>query len=102
MPCLENNSISFKSITNLPDNFKDLAIPSALNFKNILSGGSNYKKINTVNNGDIIDDESFDNILKNINPNENHSFSLKTKPKKHKRTKSLKVKSKTSRKKFNK
>ena len=47
MPYLENNSISFKSITNLPDKFKDLAIPSALNFKNILSGGTNYKKLVT-------------------------------------------------------
>lgn len=102
MPYLENNSISFKNITNLPDKFKDLAIPSALNFKNILSGGSNYKKLNTVNNGDIIGAESFDNLLKNVNPNKNDSFSLKTKPKKHKTTKSLKVKSKTSRKKFNK
>jgi len=101
MPYLENNSISFKSITNLPDKFKDLAIPSALNFKNILSGGTNYKKLNTVNNGDIIDVDSFDNLLKNVNPNKNDSFSLKTKPKKHKTTKSLKVKSKTSRKKFN-
>ena len=98
MAYLENNSISFKSITNLPDKFKDLAIPSALNFKNILSGGTNYKKFNTVNNGDIIGVESFDNLLKNLNPNE--SFSLKTKPKKHKTTKSLKVKSKTSRKKI--
>jgi len=100
MPYLENNSLSFRNITNLPDKFKDLAIPSALNFKNMLSGGSNYKKLNTINNSNIIDDESFDNLLKNVNPNE--SFSLKPKPKKHKRTKSLKVKSKTSRKKFNK
>ena len=99
MPYLENNSLSFRTIINLPDKFKDLAIPSALNFKNMLSGGSNYKKLNTVNNGNTIDGESFDNLLKNVNPNE--SFSLKTKPKKHKRTKSLKVKSKTSRKKFN-
>lgn len=96
MPYLENNSLSFRTITNLPDNFKDLAIPSALNFKNILSGGSNYKKLNTVNNGDIIGGESFDNLLKNVNPNE--SFSLKTKSKKHKRTKSLRLKTKTSRK----
>ena len=100
MPYLENNSLSFRSITNLPDKFKDLAIPSALNFKNMLSGGSNYKKLNTLNNGDIICSESFENLLKNVNPNE--SFSLKTKAKKHKRTKSLKIKSKTSRKKFNK
>ena len=96
MPYLENNSLSFRTITNLPDKFKDLAIPSALNFKNILSGGSNYKKLNTVNNGDIICGESFDNLLKNVNPNE--SFSLKTKSKKHKTTKSLRLKTKTSRK----
>ena len=31
MPYLENNSLSFRTITNLPDKFKDLAIPSALN-----------------------------------------------------------------------
>jgi hypothetical protein len=97
MPYLEKNSLSFRTITNLPDKFKDLAIPSALNFKNILSGGSNYKKLNTVNNGDIIGGESFDILLKNVNPNE--SFSLKTKSKKYKRTKSLRLKTKTSRKK---
>lgn len=94
MPYLENNSLSFRSITNLPDKFKDLAIPSALNFKNMLSGRTNYKKLN---NGDIIGGESFDNLLKNVNPNE--SFSLKTKSKKHKKTKSLRHKTKTSRKK---
>lgn len=100
MSYLEKNPLSFKSITNLSDKFKDLAIPSALNFKNMLSRGSNSKKLNTVNNGELIGDESFDNLLKYVNPNE--SFSLKTKPKKHKRTKSLKVKSKTTRKKLNK
>lgn len=100
MSYLENNSLSFRSITNLPDKFKDLAIPSALNFKNMLSGGSNYKKLNTLNNGDIIGCESFDNLLKNVNPKQ--SFSLKTKSKKHKRSKSLRLKSKRSRKKFNK
>lgn len=99
MPYLEQNLLSQKGITNLSDKFKDLAIPSALNFKNILSGGTKYKKINS-SDSNLISDESFDNLLKNVNPNE--SFSLKTKPKKHRRTKSLKVKSKTSRKKFNK
>ena len=99
MPYLEQNLLSQKGITNLSDKFKDLAIPSALNFKNILSGGTKYRKINS-SDSNLISDESFDNLLKNVNPNE--SFSLKTKPKKHKRTKSLKVKSKTSRKKFNK
>jgi len=99
MPYLEQNLLSQKGITNLSDKFKDLAIPSALNFKNILSGGTKYKKINS-SDSNLISDETFDNLLKNINPNE--SFSLKTKPKKHRRTKSLKVKSKTSRKKFNK
>lgn len=97
MSSLENISFPFKSITNLPDKFKDLAIPSALNFKNILSGGTNYKKLNTLNNGNIIDCESFDNLLKNVNPNE--SFSFRITSKKHKRTKSLRVKSKKSRKK---
>lgn len=99
MPYLEQNLLSQKGITNLSDKFKDLAIPSALNFKNILSGGTKYKKINS-SDSNLISDESFDNLLKNVNPNE--SFSLKTKPKKHRQTKSLKVKSKTSRKKFNK
>ena len=99
MPYLEQNLLSQKGITNLSDKFKDLAIPSALNFKNILSGGTKYKKINS-SDSNLISDESFDNLLKNVNPNE--SFSLKTKLKKHRRTKSLKVKSKTSRKKFNK
>jgi hypothetical protein len=99
MPYLEQNLLSQKGITNLSDKFKDLAIPSALNFKNILSGGTKYKKTNS-HDSNLINDESFDNLLKNVNPNE--SFLLKTKPKKHKRTKSLKVKSKISRKKFNK
>jgi len=99
MPYLEQNLLSQKGINNLSDKFKDLAIPSALNFKNILSGGTKYKKINS-SDSNLITDESFDNLLKNVNPNE--SFSLKTKPKKHRRTKSFKVKSKTSRKKFNK
>jgi len=97
MSYLENNSLSFRSITNLPDKFKDLAIPSALNFKNILSGGTNYKKLNTVNNSNLIGSEYFDNLLKNVNPNE--SFSLKKKSKKHKTTKRAKDKTKTSRKK---
>ena len=99
MPYLEENLLSQKGITNLSDKFIDLAIPSALNFKNILSGGTKYKKINS-SDSNLITDESFDNLLKNVNPNE--SFSLKTKSKKHKRSKSFKVKSKTSRKKFNK
>jgi len=99
MPYLEQNLLSQKNITNLSDKFKDLAIPSALNFKSILSGGTKYKKINS-SDSNVISDESFDNLLKNVNPNE--SFSLKNKSKKHRRTKSLKVKSKTSRKKFNK
>lgn len=99
MSYLEQNLLSQKGITNLSDKFKDLAVPSALNFKNILSGGTKYRKINS-SDSNLISDESFDNLLKNVNPND--SFSLKTKPKKHRRTKSLKVKSKTSRKKFNK
>ena len=99
MPYLEQKLLSQKGITNLSDKFKDLAIPSALNFKNILSGGTKYRKINS-SDSNLISDESFDNLLKNVNPNE--SFSLKTKPKKHRQTKNLKVKSKTSRKKFNK
>ena len=99
MPYLEQNLLSQKGITNLSDKFKDLAIPSALNFKNILSGGTKYKKINS-SDSNLISDESFDNLLKNVNPN--GSFSLKSKSKKAKRTKSFKVKSKTSRKKFNK
>jgi len=99
MPYLEKNLLSQKGITNQSDKFKDLAIPSALNFKNILSDGTKYKKINS-SDSNLISDESFDNLLKNVNPNE--SFSLKTKPKKHRQTKSLKVKTKTSRKKFNK
>lgn len=99
MPYLEQNLLSQKGINILSDKFKDLAIPSALNFKNILSGGTKYKKINS-SDSNLITVESFDNLLKNVNPNE--SFSLKTKQKKYRRTKSLKVKSKTSRKKFNK
>ena len=99
MSYLEQNLLSHKDISNLSDKFRDLAIPSALNFKNILSGGRKYKK-SIRNDSNIISDESFDNLLKNVNPNE--CFSLKTKPKKHRRTKSFKVKSKTSRKKFNK
>lgn len=96
MLCSENYSLSFKSITNLSDKFKDLAIPSALNFKNILSGGSKYIKSNNINNCNIITDECFDNLLKNVKPNE--TFSFKTRSKKNKRTKTLRVKTKTTRK----
>ena len=96
MSYLENNSLHFKSITNLSDKFKDLAIPSALNFKNMSSYGTNYKKINTVNNMTLISDESFDNLLKNVNPNE--FFSCKSK--KHKKTKKTRIGSKISRKKL--
>ena len=97
MSYLEQNLLSHKGISNLSDKFRDLAIPSALNFKNILSGGSNYKKLNIINNDELISDESFDNLLKNVNPN--NSFLLKNKSK-HKRTKSLRIKSKTTRKKI--
>ena len=97
MSYLEQNLLSHKDISNLSDKFRDLAIPSALNFKNILSGGSNYKKLNIINNDELISDESFDNLLKNVNPN--NSFLLKNKSK-HKRTKSLRIKSKTTRKKI--
>ena len=94
MSYLKQNLLSEKGITNLSDKFKDLAIPSALNFKNILFGGKKYIKNN--NESKLISDESFDNLLKNVNPNT--SFSLKSK-KKRKKTKSLKIKSKITRKK---
>lgn len=97
MPYLEQNLLSQKGITNLSDKFKDLAIPSALNFKNILSGGTKYKKTNSCDTN-LISDESFDNLLKNVNPN--GCFSLKSKSKKAKRTKSFRIKSKITRKKF--
>lgn len=93
---LEQNLLSQKGITNLSDKFKDLAVPSGLNFKNILSGGTKYKKSNSINTN-LISDESFDNLLKNVDPY--GSFSLKTKSKKGKRTKSFRVKSKTTKKK---
>tara|TARA_Y100000389_G_scaffold71076_1_gene67781 strand:+ start:15238 stop:15537 length:300 start_codon:yes stop_codon:yes gene_type:complete len=99
MPYLEQNLLSQKGIINLSDKFKDLAIPSALNFKSILSGGTKYKKIYS-SDSNLISNESFDNLLKNVNPND--SFSLKSKSKKGKGTKRLRVKSKISRKKFNK
>jgi hypothetical protein len=96
MSYLQQNLLSQKGITNLNDKFKDLAIPSALNFKNILFGGTKYKKSNS-NESNLISDESFDNLLKNVNPNA--SFSLKSKSKKSKRTKSFRNKSKITRKK---
>ena len=96
MSYLQKNSLHFKNIANLSDKFKDLAIPSALNFKNMLPCGTNYKKINTINNTTLISDESFDNLFKNVNPNE--SFSSKSK--KHKKTKKTRIGSKTSRKKL--
>ncbi len=95
MPYLEQNLLSQKGITNLSDKFKDLAIPSALNFKNILSAGTKHiKRISSHSN--LISDESFDNLLKNVNPNDSVKSKLKGK-----RTKSFRIKSKKTRKKFN-
>lgn len=99
MPYLEQNLLSQKTITNLSDKFKDLAIPSALNFKNILSGGTKYKKSNN-SDSNLISDESFDNLLKIVDPNT--SLLVKSKSKKDKRTKSFRTKSKITRKKINK
>jgi hypothetical protein len=96
MPYLEQNLLFQRDFSNLNDRFKDLTIPAALNFKNILSGGTKYIKSN-FSHTNLISDDSFNNLLKNVNPHS--SLSLENKSKKGKKTKNFKIKSKTTRKK---
>ena len=95
MTYLGNNNLCLKKILNLSDNHKDLAIPSLLKYNsNILSGGSNnnLKNVTKINNNDLVIEDYFDNLLKNVNQGVNENINKKTNTKKKSKIKSLKNK----------
>ena len=94
MTYLENN-LCLKKILNLSDNHKDLAIPSLLKYNsNILTGGSNnnnLKNVTKINNNDLVIEDYFDNLLKNVNQCVNQNINKKSNTKKKSKIKSKKT-----------
>jgi hypothetical protein len=94
MTYLENN-LCLKKILNLSDNHKDLAIPSLLKYNsNILTGGcnnNNLKNVTKINNNDLVIEDYFDNLLKNVNQCVNQNINKKSNTKKKSKIKSKKT-----------